>query len=93
MVMDYKSQYAAVLGRWRVRICYASNMDADNDTDWEVFAALSADPEMEPATAMAASILDDPSPQTDRSSDKAIAWLVGVIFLLVVAYILLNMPF
>ncbi len=66
-------------------------MDEEN-VDWDAFAILSADPEIDAATAYAASIRDEPPQQQQQPPNKAAGlFFVGIIIALAIALALLAL--
>lgn len=66
-------------------------MDEEN-VDWDAFAILSADPEIDAATAYAASIRDEP-PQQQQQPPNKVAGLIfaGIIIALAIAIALMAL--
>jgi hypothetical protein len=67
-------------------------MNDEDDIDWDAFAILSADPEIDMATAYAASIRDEPPGGPDEPPTGC-QWsaLIAVIFAIIVAVFVLVM--
>lgn len=63
-------------------------MSNDDDVDWAAFAALSADPEIEPAEAMAGSMRDDTGRKPMPAWIVTAATIIGIAVGLLVVYLL-----
>jgi hypothetical protein len=51
------------------------------------------DRELDPSMRPSASMLDDAPPVRSQSSGSTIAWIIGIVLLLVIAYFVLQMLF
>lgn len=67
-------------------------MDDTENIDWEAFAILSADPEIDVATAYAASVRDEPPKgQASRQCRVSVTAIIALLIALAVALILLAL--
>jgi len=51
------------------------------------------DRELDPSMRPSASVLDDGAPVKSQSSGSTIAWIIGVVLLIIIAYFVLQMLF
>jgi len=51
------------------------------------------DRELDPSVRPSASMLDDTSPVSSQSTGNMIAWIIGIVLLIIIAYFVLQMLF
>jgi len=66
-----------------------------NSTGVSGIAVYDQDPdrELDPSMSPSASMLDDAAPVRSQSSGSMIAWIIGIVLLIIIAYFVLQMLF